>query len=157
MKDLLSIQELRNLLKKPAEEESTREKPSDEKLAEIDSVRDSLLNSAPPQALSKELTNAIQKLEIQKSIMKLGMQAQEAIEDPFINIIDNHVEEIIQADERICDGIEDIMEITRGNMLHSDQHNIYRENLKIKAIYEEVKEEFIYSQLHLCEIIFEKL
>lgn len=130
-----------------------REK-SPEKLSEVGSVRDSILKSSPASDISEKLREAIknivspQKIEnstvlgMQASETRiLGIQAQEAIEHPSINVIDNHVQEVVNVDENsrhFLPDMEEIRKISQDKIQNSDLHNLYRENLIIESIHEEV-------------------
>ena len=99
------------------------------------------MKSASPPLISDFLSSALKekKGKIEKASV-LGMEAQEAIENPTINVIDNHVQEIINTDtrNRFSPDVDEIKKISRHKIQNSDLHNLYRENLRIKSIHEEV-------------------
>lgn len=116
---------------------------SSDKLQEISLVRDSIVKSASPSLISEYLSTALKdKKERKPDAVSaiLGIEAQEAIENPTINVIDNHVQEIVNTDtrNRFTPDINEIKKISRHKIQNSDLHNLYRENLRIKSIHEEV-------------------
>jgi hypothetical protein len=117
-------------------------------------VRESILKSSPAAEISEKLHKAIKDIisvpkkenatvlgmQAEESVI-LGIQAKEAIENPTINVIDNHVQEIINNDgtsSHFLPDIDEIKQISRERILNSDLHNLYRENLVIESIQEEV-------------------
>lgn len=136
-----------------------RKEKSPEKLSEVVSMRESILKSSPAAEFSdqlakvlkdaisvtkKENVSSVLAMEAQESVI-LGIQAQEAIENPSINVIDNHVQEIIHSDDtssHFSPDVDEIRKISRDKIQNSELHNLYRENLRIKSIHEEVKFNF---------------
>lgn len=144
-KSKLDIEALRKELNKLSVTSDPIVKSSD-KLQEISLVRDSIVKSASPPLISDYLSSALkEKKEKPEKAPVLGMEAQEAIENPTINVIDNHVQEIINTDtrNRFTPDINEIKKISRHKIQNSDLHNLYRENLRIKSIHEEVSCEFL--------------
>lgn len=149
----MDIDALRREISKPTEATVKREKSPD-KLLEVGSVRESILKSSPAGEFSEKLNKALKDIVTPKKDNAtvlgmqaeessfLGIQAQEAIENPSINVIDNHVQEIIHTDEmsqRFSPDIDEIRKISRDRIQNSDLRNLYRENLVIESIQEEVK------------------
>jgi hypothetical protein len=118
-----------------------REK-SKNQLEEVSEVRESILNSQSPNlklsdSLAKALKNKNEKNERVSSI--LGMEAEEAIVNPSINVIDHHIKEIVNtAENRFQPDNEEVKKISRNRIQNSELHNLYRESLRIKSIHEEV-------------------
>lgn len=72
----------------------------------------------------------------------VGMKAQEAIENPNINVIDHHVQEFINTDKnnnRYTPDMNEVKKLSRYRVQSSDLYNLYRENLRIKSIREVVR------------------
>lgn len=130
---------MRKELNKPIVSDVFRVKSSD-KLSEINEVRDSIVKSANPSELSNFLSNALKENKGKKDEAPSILGAQEAIENPNINIIDNHIQEIINTDtiNRFKPDVNEIKKISRQKIQNSELHNLYRENLRIKSIKEEV-------------------
>ena len=139
-KKKLDIEELRKELNILAATSNPKVKSSD-KLQEISLVRDSIVKSASPPLISDSLSSALKEKKEKPEIASvLRMEAQEATENPTSNVIDNHVQGIINTEPRnhFSPDINEIKKISRHKIQNSHLHNLYRENLRIKSIHEEV-------------------
>lgn len=120
----------------------SREK-STERLAEINSIKDNILNSAAePFKLSENLTNWLKEgtSDGTSKNSNLKLNLEEAIAEPKINVIDDHVKEIVNPNvlNSFNPKDEEIKVLTKLKHSESDTNNLYRENLHIKLIREEV-------------------
>lgn len=117
-----------------------REK-SAEQLAEIDLIRNSILQSSnKPFQLSSNLSNWLK--EGSSPIVgnaRLGIMVEEAISDPNINIIDEHVKAIVNPAvlDSFKPDVEEIKVLAKLKLSESKTNNLYRENLRINMINEQ--------------------
>ena len=136
------VESLRNEIFKTQQSQSstTREK-STKTMAEIDTIRGTILNSAaPPFQMSTNLTNWLKEGPASNTAnAKLGFVLEEAINEPKINVLDDHLKQIVNQNVQNSyhPDYEEIKVLAKLKHTESNMNNLYRENLKIKTIKEE--------------------
>lgn len=142
-KSTIDIESIRDDIFASRKSDAISRDKTKEILSEINLVKESILKSSVATSnLSQNLTKVLKQndLGLQKNTPIVGIEANEAISNPNINVIDYHLEEIVNPNvlNDFEPNVDEIKQLTKMRHSESKIHNLYRENLVIRSISEEV-------------------
>lgn len=134
---------IRELIQKSESESKPARDKSPVIILQISNVKDNLVKATRDSVFSRNLTEMLKEpVNVALRAPILGIEASEAIADPNINVIDSHVAQLISDNSvkarQFQPNLDEIRNFAKQKHRENNLHNLYRENLQIAAIHEEV-------------------